>query len=86
MSRINSKHDSVQIRWQGFLKTALVVSSFHVLPKDGEPGATFVRIFYGEGDRNGCWLDIDTDSIVWHELVRAKSIRNQKNNLRVAPF
>ena len=62
-------------RWhcllQGFLQTALVVSSFHVLPKEGHaqtPADTFIRIFYGEGDRYGCWLDIDTRSIVWHAL------------------
>ena len=56
---------------QGFLQTAMVVSSFHVLPKEGgaqTPADTFVRIFYGEGDRYGCWLDIDTRYIVWYQL------------------
>ncbi|BDA41016.1 hypothetical protein COCOBI_01-6710 [Coccomyxa sp. Obi] len=73
-------------RNEGFLKTALVVSSFHVLPRDGEPGATLVRIFYGEGDRYGCWLDINTESIVWHKLGRAKMVTVQRKFLRVAPM
>ena len=55
---------------QGFLQTALVVSSFHVL--DIEAADSYVertvRILYGEGDRYGCWLDVAADNIVWHEL------------------
>ncbi len=27
-----------------------------------------VRIFYGEGDRFGCWLDVAADAIAWHAL------------------
>ena len=73
---------------QGFLKTALVVSSFHVLPKEGssDAEASFVRIFYGEGDRYGCWLDIDTDTIVWHELRPPRSTKPRRKALRVAPL
>ena len=55
---------------QGFLQTALVVSSFHVLDivaADGVVERT-VRILYGEGDRYGCWLDVVASNIVWHEL------------------
>lgn len=76
---------------QGFLKTALVVSSFHVLPKEDERGAAaataaeaFVRIYYGEGDRYGCWLDVDVKSILWHEVE--ESTAATRANLRVAPF
>ena len=56
---------------QGFLKTALVVSSFHVLPKPheaGGPAENTLRIYYGEGDRFGCWVDTDMRSIAWHEV------------------
>lgn len=71
---------------QGFIKTALVVSSFHVLPRENssDPSAAFVRIFYGEGDRFGCWLDINTDAIVWHRVSSVRSTRRKA--LRVAPF
>ena len=55
---------------QGFLQTALVVSSFHVLDIEAadEVVERTVRILYGEGDRYGCWLDVLADNIVWHEL------------------
>ena len=56
---------------QGFLQTALVVSSFHVLAKDkqtSDPADTFLRIYYGEGDKFGCWLDMDVRQIVWQKL------------------
>ena len=55
---------------QGFLQTALVVSSFHVLDMEAADGVVerTVRILYGEGDRYGCWLDVLADNIVWHEL------------------
>ena len=55
---------------QGFLQTALVVSSFHVLDIEAADGVVerTVRILYGEGDRHGCWLDVLADNIVWHEL------------------
>ena len=55
---------------QGFLQTALVVSSFHVLDIAAADGVVerTVRILYGEGDRYGCWLDIVASAIVWHEL------------------
>ena len=55
---------------QGFLQTALVVSSFHVLDITAADGVVerTVRILYGEGDRYGCWLDIVASNIVWHEL------------------
>ena len=56
---------------QGFMQTALVVSSFHVLPKPHQargPEDTMLRVYYGEGDRYGCWLDIDMRNIVWHRL------------------
>eukprot|EP00884_Botryococcus_braunii_P008167 jgi/Botrbrau1/17351/Bobra.0015s0095.1 len=57
-------------RNEGFLDTALVVSSFHVGRQgDGEP--LQLRILYGEGDRYGCWLDIPTRNIVWHPLSPA---------------
>jgi hypothetical protein len=41
--------------WQGFLQTALVVSSFHVLEQIAADGVVerSVRILYGEGDRFG---------------------------------
>lgn len=76
---------------QGFLKTGLVVSSFHVLPKEDseEPGAAFVRIFYGEGDRYGCWLDINKETIVWHEVPPARISRRETKDIRhqrLAPF
>lgn len=56
--------------WQGFLQTALVVSSFHVLEQIAADGVVerSIRILYGEGDRFGCWLDVAADAIVWHEL------------------
>lgn len=55
---------------QGFLQTALVVSSFHVLDMAAGDGMVerTVRILYGEGDRYGCWLDVLAANIVWHEL------------------
>ena len=55
---------------QGFLQTALVVSSFHVLDIEAADGVVerTLRILYGEGDRYGCWLDVLVDNIVWHEL------------------
>ena len=55
---------------QGFLQTALVVSSFHVLDMEAADGVVerTLRILYGEGDRYGCWLDVLADNIVWHEL------------------
>ncbi len=55
---------------QGFLQTALVVSSFHVLEQTAADGVVerSVRILYGEGDRFGCWLDVAAEAIVWHEL------------------
>lgn len=55
---------------QGFLQTALVVSSFHVLDTVASDGMAerVVRILYGEGDRFGCWLDVALDAIVWHRL------------------
>ena len=55
---------------QGFLQTALVVSSFHVLDMEAADGVVerTVRILYGEGDRYGCWLDVLAANIVWHEL------------------
>ena len=59
---------------QGFLKTALVVSSFHVLPKPDQakgPADNTLRIYYGEGDRYGCSLDTDTRSIAWHQFKSA---------------
>ncbi len=58
------------LRVQGFLQTALVVSSFHVLDTTANDGVAerVVRILYGEGDRYGCWLDVAADAIVWHAL------------------
>lgn len=57
-------------RNEGFLDTALVVSSFHVgRPAEGAP--LQLQILYGEGDRYGCWLDILVGNIVWHPLVSA---------------
>ena len=55
---------------QGFLQTALVVSSFHVLDMRAADGVLerTVRILYGEGDRYGCWLDVLADNIVWHPV------------------
>ena len=55
---------------QGFLQTALVVSSFHVLDLRAADGVAerTVRILYGEGDRYGCWLDVLADNIVWHPI------------------
>ena len=55
---------------QGFLQTALVVSSFHVLDVRAADGVVerTVRILYGEGDRYGCWLDVLADNIVWHAI------------------
>lgn len=32
------------------------------------PGRGQVRIFYGEGDGFGCWLDVAAGAIVWHAL------------------
>lgn len=67
------------------MKTALVVSSFHVLSRGdkGNPSAALVRIFYGEGDRYGCWLDINADTIVWHRVSSVQSSRRM--TLRSAP-
>ncbi|KAK9841053.1 hypothetical protein WJX81_008184 [Elliptochloris bilobata] len=56
-------------RNEGFLDSALVVGSFHMLDRLGEEGPErVVRILYGEGDRFGCWLDVAADAIVWHAL------------------
>jgi hypothetical protein len=55
---------------QGFLPSALVVGSFHVLETTRDGGLErFVRILYGEGDRYGCWVDVAADAIVWHEML-----------------
>ena len=61
---------------QGFLQTALVVSSFHMLDIEAADGVVerTVRILYGEGDRYGCWLDVLAANIVWHELSDAAAV------------
>ncbi|KAK9834907.1 hypothetical protein WJX81_007705 [Elliptochloris bilobata] len=54
---------------EGFLDSALVVGSFHVVDRMGEEGPErAVRILYGEGDRFGCWVDVAAEAIVWHAI------------------
>ena len=72
---------------QGFLQTALVVSSFHVLEEAASDGTVqrVVRILYGEGDRYGCWLDVAADAIVWHE-VKGGEGQPAQQQIRAAPL
>lgn len=77
---------------QGFLRTALVVGSYHVLPSPDDPGAFTLRVYWGEGDRYGCWADFDRASIRWQALSTPAEApaalplgRSNTNSLLVAP-
>ncbi|KAK9818993.1 hypothetical protein WJX81_003370 [Elliptochloris bilobata] len=62
---------SLDVRNEGFLSSALVVSSFAVLDlevRGGGGSERVLQVLYGEGDRFGCVLDIPVDRIVWHAV------------------